>query len=481
MSYKRLTLLGGLRDIMNTTRRVIKVKALVFMLILVSGTAFAQDAFLGAWQGVIGPDVINLNIGIVFEDVEGEMQASITIPAQGFEGALSIDEITEDGIVMSIQVIPGDPSFDGTLIENSIRGSFTQAGQELAFSLERSSEAVTLQRLQDPVEPYPYKTEELSFTNGDISIAGTLSLPEGEGPFAAVVMITGSGPQDRNEALAGHRPFLVLADAMTKAGFAVLRTDDRGVGGTTGDLSQASYEDLAGDVMAAIAFLAEREDIDASKIGLFGHSEGGFIAPLVASQQDIAFLISMAGPSVSGAEVLNLQNRLILEQEGASEEEVQVQLSYLESLGDALSREAYTEAKALTEARVRESFANADPAELPSEAVQEQLLEMQVASVATPYFRNIFVFDPQPYLKELDMPVLAFYGDKDIQVDAVQNLEPLELALANNADATIRVFEGLNHLMQPANTGAISEYETIDVTIAPEVLELITSWLSERF
>lgn len=457
------------------------MKRLVFMLLFVAGTAFAQDAFLGAWQGVIGPDVINLNIAVVFEEFEGELQASITIPVQGFEGALSIDELTEDSIVMSIKGIPGDPSFDGTLLEDSITGSFTQGGQELAFSLERSSEAVSLQRPQDPVEPYPYKTEELSFSNGAINIAGTLSLPEGEGPFAAVVMITGSGPQDRNEALAGHRPFLVLADAMTKAGFAVLRTDDRGVGGTTGDLSQASYEDLAGDVMAAIAFLAEREDIDASKIGLFGHSEGGFIAPLVASKQDIAFLISMAGPSVSGAEVLNLQNRLILEQEGASEEEIQAQLNYLQSLGDALSREAYSEAKALTEARVRESFANADPADLPDEAMQEQLLEMQVASVATPYFRNIFVFDPQPYLKELDMPVLAFYGHKDIQVDAEQNQEPLELALANNADATIRVFEGLNHLMQPADTGALSEYETIDITIAPEVLELVTSWLSERF
>ena len=438
------------------------------------------DAYLGNWEGVIGEGAIDLNIGMVFEDAAGNMQASITIPAQGFEGLVKIEEISEGSITMLIQGIPGNPTFNGMLVGDLLEGTFTQGGQELDFNLKRTSEAITLERPQDPKEPLPYLSEDVRLDNNGIAIAGTLTLPEGEGPFTAVIMITGSGPQDRNESLAGHRPFLVISDALTRAGYAVLRTDDRGVRGTDGDLSQASYDDLSSDIVAGLEFLQSRDDI--AQVGLFGHSEGGYLAPLVAAERDdVAFIISMAGPSVSGLEVLELQNRLIFEQEGATEEEIQAQIDYLRVLGDALNREAYVEAAVLTEARIKESFASAEPDELPGEVVQEQMLEAQVASIATPYFRNIMVFNPQPYLEQLEMPVLAFYGGKDIQVDATQNVEPLRSALANNEDFTIEVFDNLNHLMQPAETGNLDEYAEIAITVAPEVLELITTWLQERF
>jgi pimeloyl-ACP methyl ester carboxylesterase len=451
------------------------------------GTSSAQgpaviESYLGNWEGRI--QTIDLKVGLSFIDNKGIMESRITIPAQGFKGLIKIEEISEQSITLLIQGIPGNPTFIGELSGDTLAGTFTQSGQDLPFSLKRTNETLSLKRPQDPLEPFPYLVEEVSFSNGDINIAGTLTLPDGQGPFSTVVLITGSGPQNRDEELLGHRPFLVISDALTRAGFAVLRTDDRGVGGSSGDLSQASYEDLASDVMAGLEFLKTRSDIDAKRIGLFGHSEGGYIAPFVASQsQDVAFVIMMAGPSVNGLEVLKLQNQLILKQEGASEEEIEKQLIYLEEFADALERNAYDKVAKLTEGRMKDSFANLPEDEKPSPEVQTQMIEAQITEVATPYFRNIVVFDPQFYLKKLTIPVLAFYGSKDIQVDAEQSVEPLRQALqeAGNDDVTIKVFEGLNHLMQPSKTGALNEYAEIEITVAPEVLETVIQWLQARF
>ncbi len=442
------------------------------------------NTYLGNWQGVIGEGKLDLKIGLIFEDKNGIMEGNILIPAQSFEGALKIDSLSEDSITLIIQGIPGNPTLKGTLEADLISGTFSQNGTDFDFSVERSEEAISSVKPQDPVEPYPYLAEELSFKSGDISIAGTLTLPEGKGPFPAVIMITGSGPQNRNEELMGHRPFLVLADAITRAGFAVLRTDDRGIGGTGGKLDDVSYDDLAKDVLSEIDFLKARADIDPERIGLFGHSEGGYIAPLVASQsEDVAFVIMMAGPSVSGLEVLELQTKLIMEQAGAPEDEITKQLEYLQLLGDALNREAYDEAKALAEARMKDSFASAPEAERPSEEAQAQIIEAQVSGVVTPYFRSLVLFDPQKSLSQIKVPLLAFYGSKDIQVNAEQSVEPLKeyLKEAKNEDVTVQTFEGLNHLMQPATTGSVTEYSEIETTIEPEVLELVTNWLKERF
>lgn len=442
------------------------------------------ETLIGNWQGVIGEGVIDLQIGLQFTDEAGDLVGRIAIPAQGFEGALGIRQASEAELIATIAGIPGEPTLVGEVTGDTITGTFTQGGQEFSFVLERTDAPLSLNRPQTPERPFPYLEEDITIQSGEVTLAGTLTLPEGEGPFAAVLFITGSGAQDRDEALFGHRPFLVLSDVMTRAGLATLRFDDRGVGGSTGDLSQASYDDLVADILAGVDYLISRPEIDAGRIGLFGHSEGGYLAPLAASQsEDIDFVVMMAAPAVSGLRVLELQNRLIFTLAGASEEATQAQLAFLRDSAELLEREAYDELEVLVRERILSEFAAMPDNERPSEAEQQMIIEAQVANVASPYFRSFMLYDPTPALRQLDVPVLAFFGNLDIQVPPVQSVGPLRAALrlAGNDDVTIEVFDGLNHLLQPAMTGAIEEYAQIETTIAPEVLDLVTTWLTERF
>ena len=442
------------------------------------------EAFLGSWQGVIGPDTLALEVGVTFEEVDGTFAGRITIPAQSFEGLLGVRAATEQTINFVIEGVPGDPTFEATLAEDQLQGTFTQGESSYPFTLTRSDAplAVSISRSQDPQPPLPYREEEVTYSNGDVTLAGTLTLPAGDGPFPAMLMITGSGAQNRDEELAGHRPFLVIADAVTRAGVAVLRVDDRGVGGSGGDLSQATYADLVGDVEAGVSFLKARPDVDPKRVGLFGHSEGGYLAPLAATQTDTAFVILMAGPSVDGERVLELQNRLLLELADATQADVEAQVRFLRALKEVLEREAYDEAAALVETRVTEQFASLPEDERPDEVTQAQAVAAQQENIVSPYFRSFFLYDPQPALRQLDKPVLAFYGNLDVQVPPVQSVGPLRAALrsAGNDDVTIQVFDGLNHLMQPAVRGGLEEYSQIETTIAPEVLSLVTEWLTER-
>ena len=440
-------------------------------------------AFLGSWQGVVGPDSIALEVGVTFEEVGGALVGRITVPAQSFEGPLEVRAVTEQTLDFVITGVPGNPTFEATLVENELQGIFSQSGSSFPFTLARGDAPLTVQRPQNPQPPFPYREEEVTYTSGDITLAGTLTLPEGDGPFPAMLMITGSGPQDRDEGLFGHRPFAVIADAVTRAGVVVLRVDDRGVGGSGGDLAQATYDDLVSDIEAGVAFLKARPDIDGKRVGLFGHSEGGYLAPLAAARgADPAFVIMMAGPSVSGEKVLELQNRLILGLAGEPDIEVDAQIRFLQELEDALQREAYDEAGSLVETRVTEQFAAQPESERPSADTKAQIVSAQQENVVSPYFRSFILYDPQPALRQLDKPVLAFYGNLDVQVPPVQSVGPLRFALrtAGNDDVTIKVFDGLNHLMQPAVKGGIDEYAQIETTIAPEVLTTVTDWLKEH-
>ena len=384
-----------------------------------------------------------------------------------------------------LQGVPGAPRFDGTIAGTGdaarITGDFTQGGRTFPFTLERGAVAAAA-RPQEPRPPFPYRSVAVSYRSGEVTLAGTLTQPGGEGPFAAVLLVTGSGPQDRDETIAGHKPFLLLADTLTRAGYAVLRVDDRGVGGSSGDLAAATYDELTRDVLAGVAFLRTQAAVDSQRIGLLGHSEGGYLAPLAARRSEgVAFVILMAGPAVPGEAVLRLQNRLIYEGLGLPQAQVEAQVAYIEQLAALLERREYGAARVLSRRRIEAQYAALPAAQRPSPAEQEAAVTAQAASLLTPNTRAFITHDPRPALAALDVPVLAFYGGKDIQVPSRQSVPVLRDLLADKADVTVRVFPELNHLMQPATTGDFEEYAASETTLAPVVLELVTNWLAERF
>ncbi|MFE3443703.1 alpha/beta hydrolase family protein [Nocardia sp. NPDC059180] len=431
--------------------------------------AGTENPVRGDWHGKIDVPGQPLEIGVNFESADS---ATIDIPSQGAEDVQLKDVTAEpDRVEFTIPDIPGDPKFHGTYDAGAsqITGEFTQSGQTFKLVMQPGTIAPAA-RPQEPKPPFPYESEDVSYTNGDITIAGTLTTPEGDGPFPAVVMLTGSGPQDRNEELFGHKPFLLISDTLTRAGYAVLRTDDRGVGGTSGKLEDATYDDLAGDAVAGMDYLRTRADIDPARIGLFGHSEGGYLAPLVATKpgSDPAFAILMAGPSVPGGDVLIEQNRALFEANGASPEETDAQVAYITDLTTAMR------AGDLDGAR---EVARTHNQTLPED---QRMTDEQIDGLLTPSMTSFMTYDPAPALSALQVPVLAFFGGKDLQVLPSQNEQPMRDLLADNPDATVHTFPELNHLMQPAGTGSPSEYSTIETTVSPEVLDFVKAWLTQR-
>lgn len=443
----------------------------------------AAPALLGSWQGTVDLGGAEQQLGLVFEDADGTLAGTIVFPEQGATVPLRIEAASETELRFVIEGAPGNQGFSGTLTGDVIEGEFTVNGQSFPARLERG-EAVSIRRPQEPQPPFPYVTEEVTVPSGGVELAGTLSLPEGEGPFPAVFFITGSGPQDRDETLYGHKPFLVLADTLTRAGFATLRLDDRGVGGSGGDFMQADYQDFAADVKAGVAYLAGRPEVDAGRVGLLGHSEGGFIAPLAIHEgAGAAFFVDIAGPSVSGLEVLKLQNYMLYKSFGRSDEATKQQLEFLDAQYRAVKANGLEDAKALVREQVAKQLAELPEAQRPSAEQAAQFTEAQVASIDAGWYRDFLTFDPQPYLQALTVPTLAIYGNMDLQVPGVQNSGVMKgtLERAGNPDVTVVSFEDMNHMMQPSIAGAFPEYGQIETTVKPEVLELIVSWLRERF
>ncbi|WP_433525555.1 alpha/beta hydrolase family protein [Nocardia pseudovaccinii] len=456
---------------MRTGRWLVSV--LVLIVALVAGCSSSDKgrtrSLTGDWHGSIEVPGAPLAVGVSFAD---NGSATIDIPSQGVNGAALKDVSAEpDRVAFTIPDTPGDPVFDGKSDKdaNRISGEFRQAGQSLPLTLERGKIG-TSAHPQEPKPPYPYRSEDVTYRNGDITIAGTLTLPEGNGPFPAILMISGSGPQDRNEELMGHKPFLLLADTYTRAGYAVLRTDDRGVGGTSGKLDDATYHDLAADAAAGVRFLRARPDIDPARVGLFGHSEGGYLAPLVASRPDsgVAFAILMAGPSVPGWEVLIEQNRALPSAAGATQSRIDDQVAYITDWTNLIRAGDLAAAKDLAY-RHNESLP-------PNQRASAETLD----AYNTTYMASFITYDPAPALSALRIPVLAFFGTKDMQVLATQNEQPMRDRLAADPDVTVHVFPDLNHLMQPANSGLPSEYTGIETTIAPDVLTYTTTWLTQH-
>ncbi len=442
----------------------------------------------GIWEGRL--QVPGTELSIVFRiqaTSEGSFTATIDSPDQGITG-IPVDEITlkDDTLRLEVRSIGG--IFEGEVSKDfsGIKGEWRQSGASFPLSLQRIEKAIEIIRPQEPERPYPYLEEEVKYKNSKagLTLAGTLTLPNEKGSFPAVLLITGSGPQDRNETVAGHRPFLVLADYLTRQGIAVLRVDDRGVGESTGDFSQATSEDFASDVLAGIEYLKTREEINSKQIGLIGHSEGGLIAPMVAVQSpDVAFIILMAGPGLPGEEILYLQNELISRAMGISEEEIAMNHLYNRRIYSLVKEEKNIDI--LKEKLIQvfeEYFAGLSEEEKVRIGDPELFMNAQIESSLSPWFKYFLTYDPKPTLSKVSCPVLAINGEKDLQVPPQENLKAIEEAFiaGGNKDFMIKELPGLNHIFQNAQTGSPDEYVRIEETISPVALKLIGDWILEQ-
>ncbi len=365
---------------------------------------------------------------------------------------------------------------------------FTPALQALAPYTPDATEA--------EAEALPYVTEEVTFENtadasGEpITLAGTLSLPEGDGPFPAVILISGSGAQDRDESLlpiAEIKPFALIADYLTRQGIAVLRYDDRGVGGSGGDPTTANSADLATDAEAALDYLLTRPEIDPAKIGLLGHSEGGLIAPMIAARRaDVAFIVSLAGPAVNGLDLLIRQNERLMAASGATQEQIDTQVANVQEWAlltaaedwEGLEASMIEDAIAQIEALPEEQRAGiTDPAAYAADLAAQQMPQFQN------WLRYFFAYDPRGDWEQLSVPALALFGDNDVQVDADQNATALQTIVdeAGLEDVTIVRFPTANHLFQDAITGGVEEYGTLPQEFIPDLLPTISEWILTRF
>ncbi len=449
----------------------------------------------GVWEGPLKVGPVELLLAFhLSSDKGGAWKASMDSIDQCAIG-IPCDNVKVDGKKVTIELGKLKAQFEGTSSTNNtvLKGTFTQRGMKFPLSLNRVEKASTRKRPQTPKKPYPYGAEEVVFENpkAGIKLAGTLTMPKEGGPFPAVVLVTGSGPQDRDETLLGHKPFLVLADHLTRKGIAVLRFDDRGVGKSKGDFNKATSADFATDAFAAMEYLANRKEIDSKRIGLAGHSEGGLIAPMVAAEHPdkTAFIVMLAGTGAKGDAIIERQTQEIGKASGATREGLEVSARLQKLLMDTARSQPDEAAAKKALAGVAVAFAKklseADKKALEIDGNSDEGLkasEEAAATFASPWMRFFLNHDPAPVLARVKCPVLAVNGSLDLQVLPDQNMPLIEKSLkeGGNTRFETKVFSCLNHLFQHAKTGQLSEYGQIEETMAPEVMELVASWISGK-
>ena len=469
------------------------MKKLTFILFIsvafvICSYTFAQEATdtkdMEMWQGTLKAPGVELRVVFnISKDQDGKLTATLDSIDQGVKG-IPVETVRIENGNAHFEVKSVNGSFDGKFKDsNTIEGEWKQSGVSLPLVLNRTDKKPEIQRPQEPIKPYPYLEEEVVYENksAGIKLAGTLTMPESGGLFPAVLLISGSGPEDRNETVFGHRPFLVLADYLTRQGVAVLRADDRGVGGSTGDFSQAVTDDFASDAIAGVEYLKSRNEINPKQIGLIGHSEGGLIAPIAATQSpDVAFIVLMAGTGLTGEEIINLQSALISKAMGVKDEDIAKNKAIQEQIFAVVKQE---NDKAVIDKKIREIIENAVAG--LSEAEKKAAMapyESQAQFISSPWFKNFLTYDPKPTLMKVKCPVLAINGEKDLQVPPKENLSAIEEALkaGGNEHYTIKELPGLNHLFQTAQTGSPAEYAKIEETISPTALKTIGDWILEQ-
>ncbi|WP_338766640.1 alpha/beta fold hydrolase [Bernardetia sp. ABR2-2B] len=457
----------------------------------------AENPLLGNWKGELSVSGMKLPLIFHISKIENEQDentdifsATMDSPAQGAKD-IPVSEVTflDNNLIVTISTLGA--SYEGKLISKTqIEGTFKQAGQNFTLILnkmEKDSEKEILNRPQEPKAPFDYKIEEVQFQNKkakeETILAGTLTLPKNTNQETPVViLISGSGAQDRNQEILGHKPFLVIADYLTKNGIAVLRYDDRGTAQSTGNFESSTSKDFATDVEAAIDFLKTRDDIDTKKIGLIGHSEGGMIAPMVAAnrKKDVAFIVLLAGTGVNGGDLLVEQQQAIGKLSGMSKEDLAK--SKRENEGAFRIVNEITDEKLLHEKMKLYLTDSVNQDDFPASMTKEEYINAQLSLITSPWMSYFLRYNPKENLSNTVCPVLAVNGQKDLQVDAKINLKAIEKALreSGNNKVTVKYFPNLNHLFQTAETGLPSEYGTLEETFSPLVLEAMKDWIEQQ-
>jgi pimeloyl-ACP methyl ester carboxylesterase len=448
----------------------------------------------GTWEGVLN---IGRPLNIVYNFYRNNDSAyggTMDVPAQNAKG-LIVNKVTVKGDSVIAELTSAGITYKGMFTRDStLNGKWLQNGASLplVLKLTQQQQAAEVIRPQTPVPPFSYNSEDVEYDNPDktVHFGGTLTFPKTGSSFPTALLITGSGQQDRDETIFGHKPFAVLADYLTKKGYAVLRVDDRIIGKTTGTLTNVTSADFAKDVEAGIAYLKTRSEVDKNKIGLIGHSEGGAIAPMVAAiHPDLYFIILWAGPIAGGLKINVEQNGYALEQAGIDNTSVNAfkqlhakELALFEKCADVTALNIQVK-------KVYDTWKQQQP---------EVVLKNLYANDSTILTKNIYAIYDNLYslawmrffimhsfaadLAKVHCKVLAINGDMDTQVDAAMNLHVIDSTLTKNNNHHFKTvtLKGLNHLLQPATTGDTSEYATIQITIAPEALKTIGDWMDEN-
>jgi len=465
--------------------QTMKKIAFICLIFFAPIVALSQD-FTGYWSGKL--KIQGMELGIVFNisKTDSGFISTMDSPDQGAYG-IPVTSTVVEGRSINLKVENARIHYQGEFNDSIITGTFKQAALSLPLDLRRgSAEKAALNRPQEPVKPYPYYEEEVTFENSKagIKLAGTLTMPAKEGKFPAVVLISGSGPQNRDEEVFGHKPFLVLADYLTRNGVAVLRYDDRGTARSAGDFKSATTPDNASDAAAAFTYLKTRKEINKEKIGLIGHSEGGIIAPMVAiDESDVKFIVLLAGTGIPGHELLLMQQELIGRASGMSESDLKTAREINKGAFGIIVKSTDTTLlqKDLT-AYIRQMIVKHPDVEKPEGVSDEEFIKEQVDQITGPWMVYFLKYDPAPALEKVKCPVLALNGEKDMQVPAKENLSAIETALkkGKNDKVTVKELSGLNHLFQECKTGSPEEYIQIEQTISPSALEEINRWMIEN-
>lgn len=449
-------------------------------------TSVAQD-ITGQWSGVLKIQAIQLRVVFNINKTETGYTATMDSPDQGANG-IPITTVSFNDSILKLSIVNATIEYEGRLKDElTIVGNFKQGGKSFPLNLSKGAiEEKKLVRPQEPTKPYPYYSEEVTFENksANISLAGTLTLPKKDGIFPVVVLISGSGPQNRDEELMGHKPFLVLSDYLTRNGMAVLRYDDRGTAASTGDFKMATSVDFSTDVEAAVAYLKTRKEINKKKIGLIGHSEGGVIAPMVAAQsKDIAFIVLLAGLGISGDELLLLQQQLIGKASGQSDQDLKVTEAINKGAFEIVKKSSNTEQLRIDLTNYLKEALKQDSSLSKLEGVnKEELLKAQLDRLTSPWMQYFLKYNPTTTLKKVKCPVFAINGSKDLQVPPKINLDAIKSALINggNKNVTVKELPNLNHLFQESETGSPIEYTIIEQTFSPIALTEIGNWIKTQ-